>query len=95
MTARAPRTLALAGLAAALPLVVLHLAGARPCVSVLSGTFPPEVTPAAAAALGPLYVVAWALATLVTPILLLAAGMLTVVLFLPPTAGRAYHARGR
>ena len=91
---RAPRHLALAGLLAALPLLVLHLAGARPCVSVLSGTFPPGVAPAAAAALGPLYVAAWALATLVTPILLLAAGILTVVLFLPSTVGRAYH-RGR
>jgi hypothetical protein len=92
---RAPRHLALAGLAAALPLLVLHLAGARPCVSVLSGTLPPDVTPAAAQLLGPLYVAAWALATLVTPVLLLGAGILTAVLFLPPTAGRAYHARGR
>jgi len=92
---RAPRNLALAGLAAALPLLVLHLAGARPCVSVLSGTLPPETTPAAATVLGPLYVTAWALATLVTPTLLLAAGILTIVLFLPSTAGRAYHARGR
>ena len=92
---RAPRYLALAGLAAALPLAVLHLAGARPCVSVLSGSFPADVTPTAAAALGPLYVAAWALATLAAPILLLAAGLLTVVLFLPPTSGQAYHPPGR
>ncbi len=92
---RAARTLALAGLAAALPLVVLHLVGARPCVSVLSGTFPPDVAPAAAQVLGPLYVAAWALATLVTPILLLAAGILTVVLLLPSTVGRAYLRGGR
>jgi hypothetical protein len=88
--ARPARTLALAGLLAALPLVVLHLAGARPCVSVLSGTFPPDVAPAAAEALGVLYVVAWALLTLAAPILLLAAGILTTVLFLPLTSGRAY-----
>lgn len=75
--------------------MVLHLAGARTCVSVLSGTFPTGMAPAAAEALGLLYVVAWALATLVAPVLLLAAGILTVVLFLPPTAGRAYHPPGR
>ena len=92
---RTPRRLALAGVAAALPLVVLHLAGARDCVSVLSGTFPAGMAPATAEALGLLYVVAWALATLVAPVLLLGAGILTAVLFLPPTIGRAYHRAGR
>ena len=92
---RAPRRLALAALAAALPLLLLHLAGARPCVSVLSGTYPAGVAPATAEVLGVLYVAAWAFATLVAPILLLAAGILTAVLFLPLTRGRAYHRPGR
>jgi len=92
---RAPRRLALAALAAALPLLLLHVAGARPCVSVLSGTYPMGFAPGVAEVLGVLYVAAWALATLVAPILLLAAGILTAVLFLPPTGGRAYHRPGR
>jgi hypothetical protein len=92
---RAPRRLALAGLAAMLPLVVLHLAGARACVSVLSGTYPAGLVPATAEVLGLAYVVAWAVATLAAPVLLLAAGILTAVLFLPLTSGRAYHRSGR
>ena len=92
---RAPRRLAWGGLAAVLPLVVLHLAGARPCVSVLSGTYPTGVAPATAEVLGLLYVTAWAVATLVAPVLLLAALLLGAIILVFPTSGRAYHQAGR
>ena len=81
---RAGRRLALLALAAALPLLLLHVAGARPCVSVLSGTYPAGFSPGVAETLGVLYVAAWALATLAAPILLLAAGLLTAARFLAP-----------
>ena len=67
------------GLILAITFAALHLAGFREHVSVLSGTVP-STGGASSAVFGALYVLSWLAFVILTPILLLAFGIRTVLL---------------
>jgi hypothetical protein len=72
-----PKGLLMRGIASCASLVIAHLAGWREYTSVLCGTMPdPSAAPWHAGYLGAAYAVCYLLATVIAPILILAAALL-------------------
>ena len=84
-----PEGLIVAAGIAAIPFLVLNLAGAREYTSIICGTLPdPDVSPASAAALGCAYAAAYLAFVFAASPLMLAAGIMALLLLRPSPSRR-------